>query len=337
MILIFTSKFDYSTSCVIRWLNFYEEKVIRLNIDDENYKFSEISKGKIILRNSLNGTVVNLLDAKSCWWRRKGISIKTFLSDAATLNVVRNSGLTTLLTGEPEILQRESKRLIEYIYFKVFRNCKINLGNPVYDLNRLIVFELASEVGLHTPDSRIISSSVQLNDIEYDEQVTKPIDECLNTIVGERRFHTYTERLPRSYFDGQPPIDLFPSLVTKEIKKKIEIRTFYIDGHFYSMAIFSQSDVQTQIDFRRYNEKRPNRTEPFKLPRDIEQKVHKLFHQLNLNTGSVDFIVDADGNYVFLEINPVGQYGMVDAPCNYQLDKKIANYLAYGNINGNQF
>jgi hypothetical protein len=30
---------------------------------------------------------------------------------------------------------------------------------------------------------------------------------------------------------------------------------------------------------------------------------------------------------VFLEVNPTGQYGMVSDPCNYYLDKKIAEYL----------
>ena len=30
---------------------------------------------------------------------------------------------------------------------------------------------------------------------------------------------------------------------------------------------------------------------------------------------------------VFLEVNPVGQFGMVSLPCNYQLEKRIAQYL----------
>ncbi len=45
---------------------------------------------------------------------------------------------------------------------------------------------------------------------------------------------------------------------------------------------------------------------------------------LNLNCGSVDLIKDKDGNYIFLEVNPNGQYGMVDAPCNFNLNEKIA-------------
>lgn len=87
------------------------------------------------------------------------------------------------------------------------------------------------------------------------------------------------------------------------------------------MAILSQSDEKTKIDFRKYNEEKPNRNVPFKLPDDIDQKIKQLFKYLDLNTGSVDLIVDHQENFYFLEINPVGQFGMVSYPCNYFLEK----------------
>jgi len=53
----------------------------------------------------------------------------------------------------------------------------------------------------------------------------------------------------------------------------------------------------------------------------------KLLLELNLDTGSIDLIYTKSDEFVFLEINPVGQYDMVSAPCNYYLDKKIASLL----------
>jgi D-alanine-D-alanine ligase-like ATP-grasp enzyme len=47
----------------------------------------------------------------------------------------------------------------------------------------------------------------------------------------------------------------------------------------------------------------------------------------NLNTGSIDIIKDNNGEYIFLEVNPVGQFGMTSIPCNFYLEKKIAEYL----------
>ena len=90
------------------------------------------------------------------------------------------------------------------------------------------------------------------------------------------------------------------------------------------MAIFSQKDNQTEIDFRRYNLKKPNRTVPYQIPLSLEKKIIKLMTMLEFNTGSLDFIVDKEDNYYFLEINPSGQFGMVSLPCNYYLEKQMA-------------
>jgi pyruvate carboxylase len=97
---------------------------------------------------------------------------------------------------------------------------------------------------------------------------------------------------------------------------------------FYTMAIFSQLDRQTSTDFRKYNKQKPNRNVPYLLPKNIKNKIIKLMENCNLNTGSIDMIVDKDDNYIFLEINPVGQFGMVSIPCNYFLEREIALELA---------
>jgi D-alanine-D-alanine ligase-like ATP-grasp enzyme len=49
---------------------------------------------------------------------------------------------------------------------------------------------------------------------------------------------------------------------------------------------------------------------------------------LKLNTGSIDLIVNTTGEYIFLEVNPVGQFGMVSSPCNYYLEREIARFLS---------
>lgn len=38
-------------------------------------------------------------------------------------------------------------------------------------------------------------------------------------------------------------------------------------------------------------------------------------------------ILDNSGDYYFLEINPVGQFGMVSELCNYSLYEKFANFI----------
>ena len=48
---------------------------------------------------------------------------------------------------------------------------------------------------------------------------------------------------------------------------------------------------------------------------------------IGLNTGSIDMILTPEGDYYFLEVNPVGQFGMISHPCNFYLEEKVANFL----------
>ena len=51
------------------------------------------------------------------------------------------------------------------------------------------------------------------------------------------------------------------------------------------------------------------------LPAAIRQKSFELLQRLGLVMGCFDFIVDEDGNYHFLEVNPQGQFVWADQVC----------------------
>jgi hypothetical protein len=53
--------------------------------------------------------------------------------------------------------------------------------------------------------------------------------------------------------------EFFPSLIQEEIDKDYEVRIFYFFGELYSMAILSQNDPSTEIDFRNYNHSKLSR------------------------------------------------------------------------------
>jgi len=118
-----------------------------------------------------------------------------------------------------------------------------------------------------------------------------------------------------------------PSLLQKYYAKLFELRVFYFDNKCYSAALFSQQDEQTKIDFRNYNYDHPNRIVPYQLPFDIEKKLVQFMNEINMQSGSIDLIVTPELDYVFLEVNPVGQYSWISASCNFQLDKVIASYF----------
>lgn len=332
MIVIFSQRNEYSTSQVVKILNEQNEFVVRINGDDGRFKLHHIDSTGVYAYDHLHDQILNLCNAKSCWYRRNGIT-KDFLGLDYGKILHKNifDGITDddYLSG---FIRQEGDSLIDLIYTRIESAAPRKLGSYFKrDLNRLILFELAKSFGFQIPDYSIITKESQVDQL-YDVNmniVTKAVSNGVYRNVKNRRFYTYTERVNREDLMIEDPVEIFPTLIMNEIEKSFEIRAFFLNGVFYSMAIFSQKDDQTQVDFRKYNKSKPNRTEPFLLPKEVEVKLKKLFDHLQLNTGSADLIIDKNGDYVFLEINPIGQFGMVTNPCNYNIDYKIAKYLSY--------
>ena len=163
--------------------------------------------------------------------------------------------------------------------------------------------------------------------IENKTCITKPIHNMERLVINNNTFLQYTSKIKPSNLRNDSNINYYPLKIQKEIEKTYEIRVFYLHKELYSMAIFSQNDKQTETDFRQYNYKNPNRTVPIKLDKKTEKKIVNFMQSMALNCGSLDFIKSKDGFVYFLEVNPVGQFGMVSHPCNYNLEMLIAKKL----------
>lgn len=305
MILIITEEADYSSSKVIDWLLYFEIDFIRVNendILDIEYCSNDIkikSKSFEFLYSELKGM----------WYRRGFLNIKFDKVEDLSINNFRKT---------------EFVKLKEYLYYKLSLLPNINRYTNS-DVNKLIVSDIAKKCSLITPEEYILNKKkelLRLNDSH--EYATKSITG--STVLDYEDFFIigYTSILKNT---EDYPTFFFPSLVQKYIKKKYEIRIFYLHKKFYSMAIFSQKDKTTEIDFRNYNRTKPNRNVPFELPMIIKEKLIDLMGRLKLNSGSIDMILTPNNEFVFLEVNPIGQYGMVSNPCNYNLHKEIAEFF----------
>jgi len=114
------------------------------------------------------------------------------------------------------------------------------------------------------------------------------------------------------------------SLFQENIKKEFEIRTIFFNNTTYSAAIFDQ-DIDYRIKLKGPDKPR---IVPYALPKKIETKVITLMNSLDMNSGSVDMILNKDSEFIFLEVNPIGQISFINNSCNYYLEEIFASYLA---------
>ncbi len=315
MILILSDERDSSTNRVIDWI--WQKKEPFSILRDSSLKLCKAEIGENGVNLYLNDTNVN--EFKSYWYRRGAIRTHSMLSPVLEKE-----------NREIEKIRQSSHLDIERLqnYFDLrLKSGDVNalgsfLNNKVNKMENLCI---AKEVGLNIPKTLITNSKKDLLDYFGDREfIVKPIGEARVYNDEESEVYTYTSLVDKESLEEQFHVSLFQ----EKIEKKYEIRVFVLGDTCYSMAILSQRNESTAVDFRNYDNKTPNRNVPYQLPTEIENGVLNFMKKADLKSGSVDLMVTPDNKYVFLEVNPVGQFGMVSRPCNYNLEKKIADYLA---------
>jgi ATP-GRASP peptide maturase of grasp-with-spasm system len=224
----------------------------------------------------------------------------------------------------------------EYINFSDYVVWKLatkrHLGNYFDRIpNKLQHLWIAKEAGISIPQTLVTQFKDKL--LAFQQEVgpliTKSIKDFYAGVHDSVYYYNHTERVtPEALADM--PDTFFPTLVQEELQKAYELRVVFVCRKLYTMAIFSQNDSQTSVDWRNYNHKKPNRTVPYTLPSPVEAAILRFIGKSGLNTGAIDMVVTTDKRYVFLECNPNGQISMVSENCNYPIEKDIALYLAYG-------
>ncbi len=322
MILILsTSKFEATTEDVIRWLTYYQVDWKRMNGYDLQNGYTFFSQDEIQLSDKhLSSEQFPVI------WYRRWYEKDGFGESIQEADHVKNKGEVK------QHLYKEFEALSQSMYHRLANS--FWLTNPSkMNVNKLIVLDMAKKIGLEIPETFVISHKKDLENVllKHEMLITKTMTNSPSfySTDGEKEYTLYTEEVKLADL-AQLPTTFFPTLFQQGVNKEYEIRVFYLDGLCYSMAIFSQRNAKTQVDFRHYDDETPNRTVPYTLPKEIEIKIKKLMEELDLNTGSIDLMIEkGTKKCYFLEVNPVGQFGMVSIPCNYYLEKKVATLLMY--------
>lgn len=313
MILILSNSIDQITNDVIDWLDYKNQGYMKITSKSIYNSNISISFENDIFFNQFQ-------NVKVVWFRRWGGEAK---EDFETIE--NQHDRETLAIRTIDKLFHENLSVISEYFFFILRNKKWLTNPRQVRVNKLIVLEKAIKAKLIIPISLLTNEKHILGKFIDNKisVITKPVADSMYIPFETDLYASYTSNICKEHINQLTSIDFFQ----EEIIKEFEIRSFYIYEKFYSMAIFSQRDNKTKLDFRRYNKTKPNRNVPIQLPKSIEIKLTKLIKSLKLDTCSVDLIKTTNNNYIFLEINPVGQFGMVSHPCNYNLEKIVAEQL----------
>lgn len=315
MILILTTKYyEQGTTPVVDWLIYNRTPYIIIHYEDL------VSKSNRYVLDLINKDII--VDGVSVKSRIKVVFYRRFFLSSKIFNYNDDDAIAKQLHLE---CLSELESIANYL-----RHFFIDIPQfPIkqtYGENKLLYLEYALQVGLQCPKSLITNNKDDVLKFYRDCEniVSKPIYYSNNYYINEVTYSVrtikYTEEMIENLSDF-----FFPTLFQEAINSIYEIRSFFLDGKFYSTAaIFmgKNKNIDIKLNYRSTNLNWVS----FKLPLIIEEKLDLFMRKMNLNTGSIDLLRTND-DFIFLEVNPVGQYSAPSDYCNYYLEYEISEYL----------
>jgi len=262
-IQIISEDLDKTTDEVIEWLLAYKVVFERQNVD-------KVSDCSIHLSNE-NLRINNYKQKEEdTIWNRRG---KLQLLPKKLRNSIYSNHLT-----------QESFPALAFLEHQ-WKKDKALLGSYLEESlnNKILNLSLAKEVGIRVPNTLVSNRKKDLLDFY---RLNKPIITKSMGLEPRLNSTTHFYSTPGTFMVKKEEIEFLaesfaPSLVQQYIEKKYEVRVFVTGSSFFAMAIFSQNDEQTKVDFRNYNREKPNRNVPFELPREIKNKIKSFLKKNN--------------------------------------------------------
>ena len=331
MILIFSNKEDTHPTHVIQYLNTWRVPVFRINSECllTDYHFSWWANQHdcdFYIRNIKNGLEVFGHQITAIWERRPVIpSELPFVSEIEEINKHNIEEAHGFLS------------FIRYYLKDVY-----SIGSIVEDRpssSKMLQLSIAHQLGMRIPNTCFSNEKEPIAHLAEQHKCLslKPISNSSVFLNGEEEYVFYSQKAMSKDLLQQPE-EAFTqtvSFVQNYVEKAYELRITVINQDVIACKIDSQiqDDDKGKIDWRQgydYNLKH----EIVELPENIRQFCLAFLQRMKLNFGCFDFIVTPEGEYVFLECNPNGQWLWIEMETGYDISKIMAKNLAkYEKVN----
>jgi glutathione synthase/RimK-type ligase-like ATP-grasp enzyme len=320
MILIITQSEDPHADIVEKKLQQRQVKYLRFNpaqFPSQAQVSISSSKGKVQHFLHVDDKSFDLNELKAIWYRRPEPSVP-------------QAEITDRL--DQEFIGQECNIFLQDLWNSL--NCLV-MPAPYSVIRRAELkasqLKLAVELGFEIPPTLITNSP---NDfLEFYNQHNGRIISKLagRPFLGElgKTFMRFTEVVSQRDVVYAQGVRYCPVIFQAYIPKHLELRITVVGKRVFAAEIHSQTTNHTRHDWRHYDDLKTPYF-PHELPQDVQQHCIELVEKLGLCYGAIDMIITPDGRYIFLEINPNGQYLWVENATGMPISDAICDLLISG-------
>ena len=194
--------------------------------------------------------------------------------------------------------------------------------------NKQRQLRLAARAGLRVPRTLVTNDPVAARQFfaEAEGQTVAKLLRPLAISMNADLPFVYTNRVREEDLAGAETLRHCPMVFQELIPKACELRVAYVAGEAFAGALDASGTSRGHTDWRRAapEECRWQKTQ---LPSEVVTGVQALMLELGLVFGAVDLICTPSGEYVFLEENPGGEWGMLERDLGLPISEAIAAAL----------
>ena len=196
--------------------------------------------------------------------------------------------------------------------------------------NKLHQLALAGRLGFTIPRTLVTNDPQQL--LAFFEtcggQIISKKAIPLATYRHGERTQSYTQSVHRRDLANFRAVGLAPVVFQEKVAKRLELRVTIVGDQVFAAEINSPDHFRLGTDWRHYPE---FGGEGFyaihSLPAGVSHRCVELCRHLGLCYGAIDLILTPEGDYVFLEINPGGQWGWIEDYTGLPISEAVAGLL----------
>jgi MvdC family ATP-grasp ribosomal peptide maturase len=197
-----------------------------------------------------------------------------------------------------------------------------------YASNKLRQLRIASEVGFVIPQTLVTNKAEAAR--EFFHQVNgKMVSKLLTALshsMESTSFFLYTSAVKEEDLQDAESLRYCPMVFQEQIPKQSELRVVYVNGKVFVGALGASVYAAAKVDWRKPGVE-VGAWQHHELPDEVVRRLQAFMGKFGLLFGALDFIVTPSGEYVFLEVNPVGEWGMLERDLDLPISSAIADAL----------
>ncbi|BAZ05417.1 MvdC family ATP-grasp ribosomal peptide maturase [Calothrix sp. NIES-3974] len=194
--------------------------------------------------------------------------------------------------------------------------------------NKLRQLRVAQEIGLRIPRTLVTNNGEEVREffrVVGGRMVAKLLTPLSQSMQGSG-FFLYTNAVKEEDLSDVGSLCYSPMVFQEQIPKLRELRVVFVNGKLFVGALDASLYADSTADWRQLHDLNLL-WQSHELPAEIAHRLQIFMASFGLIFGAFDLIQTPSGEYVFLEVNPTGEWGMLERDLGYPISEAIARAL----------